>query len=97
LSFDENEQLVGEGDMEVQTRTIFEHLRRSLAAAGATPADVVRIKVYTTDIESFKLHGQSEYLAFFEGDERPVSTAVQVSALADPRCLVEIEVDAELD
>ena len=96
LSYDEHQALVGEDSMATQVKTVLENIRRSLAAVGASPGDVVRTKTYVTDIEAYKREGVPEYVRFF-GDRKPTSTAVEVRALADPKCLVEIEAYAELD
>ena len=96
LPFDENQELVGEGDMRVQTQTVLEHIGRSLAEFGATPQDVVRTKTYVTDMEAYLAEGVPEWVAFWDG-EPPTSTTVEVTALADPRALVEIEAYAEVD
>jgi enamine deaminase RidA (YjgF/YER057c/UK114 family) len=83
-------------DMAGQVRTAMENIRRSLAAVGALPSDVVRAKTYVTDLESFKRDGVPEFVNFWAG-QPPVSTAVQVVALGLPHALVEMEVYAELD
>ena len=82
--------------MREQVRGVMDNIGKSLAAVGGTPADVVRTKSYVTDIQAYIQEGQQEWLDFF-GDTRPASTLVQVVALADERCLVEIEAYAELD
>lgn len=89
-------EFVGEGDIAAQVRQIFHNLGLSLAAAGATPADVVRINIFTTDVDAYLEHGTPEALAFFAG-EPPVATLAGVTRLADPRYLVEIEATAVLD
>lgn len=96
LPFDAAQQLVGEGDVAAQTRCVLEHIGRSLADVGATPADVVRTKTYVVDMRSYLDHGLPEWVAFFAGAP-PASTTVGVTELADPRALVEIEAYAELD
>ncbi len=96
LPFDREQQLVGEGDIRAQTRCVLENIRLSLAAAGATPQDVVRSKTYVVDMEDYLANGIPEWVKFFEG-EPPTSTTVGVTELADPRALVEIEVYADLD
>jgi enamine deaminase RidA (YjgF/YER057c/UK114 family) len=83
-------------DMAGQVRTAMENIRRSLAAVGALPSDVVRVKTYVTDLESFKRDGVPEFVRFWAG-QPPVSTAVQVAALGLPHAVVEMEVYAELD
>jgi enamine deaminase RidA (YjgF/YER057c/UK114 family) len=96
LPFDENQQFVGENDVASQTRQVLEVIRRSLSAAGAQPSDVVRTKTYVIDMQDYLENGIPEWVAFFDG-KPPVSTTVGVTALADPRALVEIEAYAELD
>ena len=85
-----------ENDMAAQVRTAMENIRRSLAAVGALPVDVVRVKTYVTDLDSFKRDGVTEFVRFWAG-QPPVSTAVQVAALGLPHALVEMEVYAEID
>ena len=61
---------------------------------GATLADVVRTRIYVTDISAWEEAGRAHAEAF--GDVRPVTAMVEVSALLDPRMLVEIEAEAWL-
>src|SRR5437763_14990609 len=68
--FDVNGDIVGEGDMREQVRQVMENIRNSLAAAGATPADVVRTKTYATDIGAYVRDGIQEWVGFF-GDTPP--------------------------
>jgi enamine deaminase RidA (YjgF/YER057c/UK114 family) len=93
-------KLIEPSDMAGQVRATMENIRRSLAAVGATPADVVRVKTYVTDMEAFKAHGVPEFRRFWAEHSPagpPVSTAVQISRLGEPEALVEMEVDAELE
>nr|WP_204261253.1 RidA family protein [Blastococcus saxobsidens] len=80
------------GDAAAQTRQVLTTIERSLERAGFTLADVVRTRIYVTDIgrweEVGRVHGE------FFGDIRPAATMVEVSALIDPDLLVEIEADA---
>ena len=96
LPFDKDQYLVGEGSMQLQVRAVLDMIGKSLAAAGAKPSDVVRTKTYVTDIDAYKREGHQEYLSFF-GETVPASTTVCVTALADRRCMVEIEAYAELE
>ena len=95
VSLDINRNLVGEGDMEEQVRQTFENVRRSLAAVGARPSDVVRINIFTLDVDRYLQEGAPQHDPFF-GNTKPASTLVGVTRLADPRYLVEIQVDAVL-
>lgn len=96
LPFDEHQNPVGENDVRLQTRCVLEHIQRSLAEFGATPADVVRTKTYVIDMPDYLENGLPEWVAFFDG-KPPTSTTVGVTAFADPRALVEIEAYAEID
>jgi 2-iminobutanoate/2-iminopropanoate deaminase len=77
-----------------QTRQCLRNVEQSLAAAGATMADVVWTTVYTTDIREFKqiVAARQE---FFK-DNLPTSTMVEVAHLADPGLMVEIQVIAAI-
>jgi enamine deaminase RidA (YjgF/YER057c/UK114 family) len=93
VSFDENSQLVGEGDMRAQTECVIGNVAKALQAAGASAADIARIQIFTLDVDRYLKEGHAEVLKFY-GDARPASTLVGVTRLADPRFLVEIHVTA---
>lgn len=95
VSADE-EGLVGEGDMALQVETILDNIENSLEAAGGEPSDVVRIRIYTTDMDRYLENGASVVAGFFE-DGRPTSTLLGVESLAEPEFLVEIDATAVLD
>jgi reactive intermediate/imine deaminase len=83
------------GDVAAQARQVFDLMGRVLAAAGATPDDVAKVTVYLLDIDDRpRINPVRE--AFF-GDARPASTLVEVSRLAVPGALLEIEAIAHLD
>lgn len=96
VPFDEDANVVGIDDMKVQVLKILDNIRTSLYAAGATPADVVRINVYTLDVDDYVAHGAPEVIAFF-GNNKPTSTTVQVPRLVHPEWIVEIEATAAVD
>ena len=96
VPFDEDANVVGIDDMKVQVLKILDNIRTSLHAAGATPADVVRINVYTLDVDDYVAHGAPEVIAFF-GNNKPTSTTVQVPRLVHPEWIVEIEATAAVD
>ena len=86
--------IAGLGDPHAQTLQTLENVASALARVGATLSDVVRTRVFLTDVASFDGFARAHGDVF--GDVRPVNTTVVVAALADPRMLVEIEVDAYL-
>jgi enamine deaminase RidA (YjgF/YER057c/UK114 family) len=85
-------RVVGRGDAGEQTRVALRIVADALARAGASLADVVRTRLYVTDIADWEAVGRAHGEVF--ADVRPASTMVEVSRLIDPDHLVEIEVDA---
>lgn len=88
-------RLVGEGDPYAQAAQCLRNINLILRQAGASLADVVRTRIYVTDISSWQDVGRAHREAFAEG-QYPASTMVEVARLADPMGLVEIEADALL-
>jgi enamine deaminase RidA (YjgF/YER057c/UK114 family) len=84
--------LVGEGDAYAQAVQCFRVIEAALTEAGATLSDVVRTRMYVTDIDRWEDVGRAHVQ--FVGEARPAATMVQVARLIDPRMLVEIEVEA---
>ena len=84
--------IVGKGDPYAQAKQAIANLERALAAAGAVLADVVRTRIFVTDIAHWEEIGRAHGEAF--ADIRPATTMVEVSRLIDPDLLVEIEADA---
>ncbi|MFN8590092.1 MAG: RidA family protein [Thermomicrobiales bacterium] len=80
------------GDAAAQTHYILGVIDRALAEAGATMADVIRYRVFVTDIALFPIVGAELGRVF--ADIRPAGTMIGNCTIVDPRCLVEIEVDA---
>lgn len=89
---DETGQVVAAGDAAAQTRYILQKIESALKDAGASMADVVRTRMFVTDISQWeaigRVHGE------FFGAVRPAATMVQVGKLIDPAHLIEIEADA---
>lgn len=88
-------QPVFPGDAYAQTRYVLQLIEGALGELGASMNDVVRTRMFVTDISQWesigKAHGE------FFADVRPVATMVEVKALIDPALLVEIEVQAIVD
>jgi enamine deaminase RidA (YjgF/YER057c/UK114 family) len=80
------------GDAAEQTRIAIRTIERALVEAGASLADVVRTRIYTTDISQWEAIGRAH--GEFFGQIRPAATMVEVRALIDPAMLVEIEAEA---
>ncbi|MFS0899540.1 RidA family protein [Mycolicibacterium litorale] len=81
-------------DIVEQTRDALRRIESALAQAGASLSDVVRTRMYVTDISRWREVGAVHEEVF--GTIRPVSTMVEVSALITPGLYVEIEADAHL-
>ena len=87
-------ELVGTGDVVRQSEQVLDNVGAVLQAIGATFGDVVRVGVYVRDMADRELINTVRRRYF--GDARPASTLVEVSALANPDALVEIEAVALL-
>lgn len=84
--------LVGRGDIYAQTIFVFKKIENALLQAGATMQDVVRTRMFVTDISQWELVGKA-HGEFFR-NIKPVATMVEVSRLINDDLLIEIEVTA---
>lgn len=84
--------LIGKGDPYAQTIQALKTVESALQQAGTSLADVVRIRIYLTNIDQWQEVGRAHGEVF--GTIRPATTMVEVSRLIDPDMLVEIEADA---
>jgi enamine deaminase RidA (YjgF/YER057c/UK114 family) len=91
-STDSDGAIVGKGDPYAQAKQAIANIERALAAAGAVLADVVRTRIFVTDIAHWQDIGRAHGEAF--ANIRPATTMVEVARLIDPDLLVEIEADA---
>jgi len=87
-----NGKLVGTGNAYAQTKCILEIIKEAIEGLGGSMNNVVRTRMYVTDITLFEEIGRAhgEYFS----DIRPASTMVEISRLVDPEMLVEIEATA---
>ena len=90
----EDGQVVGENDPYEQTRFIYQKIEKVLAQAGASMKDVVRVRMFVTDISKWQEYGRA-HSEFFK-DIKPCNTMVEVSALIEPGYMIEIEASAIL-
>ena len=95
LARDPQGNCVGKGDMRTQIQQVGENIKACLEAAGATLADIVKTNTFVTDYEEFSKHGDMRRRYF--GPATPTSTTVQISRLADPDAMIEIEAVAVID
>jgi enamine deaminase RidA (YjgF/YER057c/UK114 family) len=89
VAWGDDGKLVGVGDVYAQARQTIKNIEKALLEAGASLADVVRTRVYVTDISRLEDVARAHGEAF--GEIRPASSMLEVSALAEPEMLVEIE------
>ncbi|MHB8416792.1 MAG: RidA family protein [Myxococcales bacterium] len=80
------------GDGYGQARRCLELIERALGQLGASRKNIVRTRIFVTDISRWADYGRAH--AEFFGDDRPTTTMVEVRALIDPQMLIEIEADA---
>ncbi|HEY0123795.1 MAG TPA: RidA family protein [Rhizobium sp.] len=91
VSWDENGEVVGVGNIDAQVAQTYKNIGLLLAGLGATPEDIVKTVTYVTD-PGFAAAIHRGRQAFFQGCELPASTFIHVAGLADPRLLLEIDV-----
>lgn len=89
---DENGEIVGVDDAYVQTVQVIRNIERALKALGAGLKDVVRTRMFVTDIARWEEYGRAHGEFFRE--IKPCATMVEVRRLIDDRMLIEIEADA---
>lgn len=95
VAVNESNELVGEGDAYAQTRFILSKIEAVLKKAGAGLKDVVRTRMFVTDISRWEEYGRAHGEVF--GSIKPCTSMIEISALIDPAYLIEIEATAILN
>jgi enamine deaminase RidA (YjgF/YER057c/UK114 family) len=91
----EDGAIAGVGDAGAQAEQALRNLEAALALVDARVQDVVRTRMYVCDISQWEAVGRAHGEVF--GEIRPVTAMLEVTALLDPRMLVEIEADAYVE
>ena len=91
---DDKSDVVGAGDAYAQTVQTIKNIERALKALDASLENIVRTRMFVTDISRWEEYGRAH--GEFFSEIMPATTMVEVSKLIDPRMLIEIEADAEI-
>jgi reactive intermediate/imine deaminase len=89
VALDKSGNIVGKGDFIAQTTQVFENLKSALAAAGATFDNLVKVTTFVTDLS--QMQALRSIRAKYYGKNAPASTLVQITQLANPDLMIEIE------
>lgn len=92
VAVDENNQLVGEDDAYAQTKFIIGKIEKVLQSAGSSLEDVVRTRMFVTDISRWEEYGKAH--GEFFGQVKPSTSMIEVKGLIAPEYLIEIEATA---
>jgi enamine deaminase RidA (YjgF/YER057c/UK114 family) len=92
VAVDDNSQLVGPGDAYAQTKFIIQKIEKVLQRAGASLKDIVRTRMFVTDISRWEEYGKAH--GEFFSEILPCTSMIEVKGLIDPGYLIEIEATA---
>jgi enamine deaminase RidA (YjgF/YER057c/UK114 family) len=92
VAVNEDNELIGEDNPYLQTKFILQKIETVLLQAGATLKDVVRTRMFVTDISKWEVYGKAHGEVFSE--IKPCTSMIEVSALIAPEYLIEIEATA---
>jgi enamine deaminase RidA (YjgF/YER057c/UK114 family) len=92
VAVDESGNLIGEGDVYLQTKFILQKIEAVLLQAGATLNDVVRTRMFVTDISNWEDCGRAHGEVF--AHIKPCTSMIEIKGLIQPDCLIEIEATA---
>lgn len=95
VAVDENNVLIGENDAYLQTKFIIQKIEAVLIQAGAQLKDVVRTRMFVTDISQWQEYGRAHAEAFLES--KPCTSMIEISRLIAPEYLIEMEATAILE
>ncbi|HWJ30322.1 MAG TPA: RidA family protein [Flavisolibacter sp.] len=95
VAADENGNLVGGDDAYLQTKFILLKIEKALIQAGATLKDIIRTRMFVTDISKFKEYGRAHGEVFT--NIRPCTSMLEVKGLVRPEYLIEIEATAVIE
>ena len=90
VAMDGGGNLIGDGDMAAQFRQVMENLKSVLASEGADFSDIVKITIFTVDVDTLRSTVMDIRAEYF-GNNAPASTLVGIERLASPEFLVEVE------
>jgi enamine deaminase RidA (YjgF/YER057c/UK114 family) len=93
VSWDDDFNVIGDGDFELQVRTVYNDIKRTLAAYGLTASSIVKETVFVTDMDAM-VAANAVRASFYETTSPPASTWVEVKRLANSKLAVEVEVIA---
>lgn len=93
LPLDQDGNIVGKGDIAVQTDKTYENLQKCLESVGATLNDIVMLGVYVTDLEDYDKNTRGIRKKYF-GKYRPATTGMQISKLYFSEAMIEVEATA---
>jgi len=94
IALDKDGNVVGAGNMKAQAEQVFKNLEAALTAAGAKFSDVVKMNIFTTDVD--QIDAIREVRGRYFGEATPASTLVQIVHLARPEFMLEVEVIAAI-
>jgi enamine deaminase RidA (YjgF/YER057c/UK114 family) len=95
VAVDENNNLIGEGSAYLQTKFILQKIESVLKQAGAELKDVVRTRMFVTDISQWEEYGRAHGECF--KDIKPCTSMIEVKGLIAPEYLIEIEATAVIE
>lgn len=85
-------KVAGVNDPYIQTKTILEKIKKVLEEAGASLADVIRTRMFVTDISKWQQYAKAHQEYF--GKIKPATSMIEIKSLIDPDMMIEIEVSA---